>query len=381
MSYGNYELINGYKRVIEQEWQEHDLLLPFGEVGTYIAKVNKRDDDFTTIDNSTISRVIKAGCIDQMTIYLLLHQRSYTDDKTGKLVAKPTTYAWLMKETGLSLTTVKNHIKRLNDAQLINCYSTRQMTELGNSTQDGNCYGINYRRYTGDETIKVKDSIIKQYSEQVIILTGRNNDLTEQVAYWTNLYREMPVAIRPARKRVGGRTEKDTQVVSVRLSSDLVAQLDAVASATGASRTSLLEALMQTRQTLDDLSNETKEAHHSTPQRIYDQIAKLRKERTEDGERRYPLSHIDRLAEFYALVKKNYGWVSNSPATLSRKQIADVFDCSLETAGDLVEVARQTGFVFAERNNYTENGKTITKGYHITLALMTASESAEGETK
>ena len=218
-----------------------------------------------------------------------------------------------------------------------------------------------------DETIKAKDSII--------------NDLTKQVAYWNNLYREMPVAIRPARKRVGGRTEKDTQVVSVRLSSDLVAQLDAVASATGASRTSLLEALMQTRQTLDDLSNETKEAHHSTPQRIYDQIAELRKERTEDGERRYPLSHIDRLAEFYALVKKNYGWVSNSPATLSRKQIADVFDCSLETAGDLVEVARQTGFVFAERNNYTENGKTITKGYHITLALMTASENAEGETK
>jgi predicted transcriptional regulator len=70
----------------------------------------------------------------------------------------------------------------------------------------------------------------------------------------------MPVAIRPARKRVGGRTEKDTQVVSVRLSSDLVAQLDAVASATGASRTSLLEALMRTRKTLDDLSNETKEA-------------------------------------------------------------------------------------------------------------------------
>ena len=174
-----------------QDWQEHDLLLPFGEVGTYIALVNKRDDDFTTIDNSTLSRVIKAGCDNQLAIYLLLHQRSYTDPKTGKLVAIPTTYAWLMKETGLSLTTVKNHIKRLNDAQLINCYSTRQMTELGNSTQDGNCYGINYRRYTGDETIKVKDSIIKQYSEQVIILTGRNNDLTEQVAYWTNLYREL----------------------------------------------------------------------------------------------------------------------------------------------------------------------------------------------
>ena len=118
------------------------------------------------------------------------------------------------------------------------------------------------------------------------------------------------------------------------------------------------------------------ESYHSTPQRIYDQIAKLRKELTEDGKRRYPRSHIDRLAEFYALVKKNYGWVSNSPAKLSRKQIADVFDCSLETAGDLVEVARQTGFVFAERNNYTENGKTITKGYLITLALMTASESA-----
>ena len=42
-----------------------------------------------------------------------------------------------------------------------------------------------------DETIEVKDRIIKQYSEQVIILTGRNNDLTEQVAYWTNLYREL----------------------------------------------------------------------------------------------------------------------------------------------------------------------------------------------
>ena len=42
-----------------------------------------------------------------------------------------------------------------------------------------------------DETIEVKNSIIKQYSEQVIILTGRNNDLTEQVAYWTNLYREL----------------------------------------------------------------------------------------------------------------------------------------------------------------------------------------------
>ena len=174
-----------------QEWQEHDLLLPFGEVGTYIALVNKQDDDFTTIDNSTVDRVIKAGCSDQMTIYLLLHQRSYTDPKTGKLVATPTTHAWLVKKTGFSLSTVKTHIKRLNDAQLINCYSTRQMTELGNSTQDGNCYGINYRRYTGDETIKVKDSIIKQYSEQVIILTGRNNDLTEQVAYWTNLYREL----------------------------------------------------------------------------------------------------------------------------------------------------------------------------------------------
>ena len=42
-----------------------------------------------------------------------------------------------------------------------------------------------------DETIELKNSIIKQYSEQVIILTGRNNDLTEQVAYWTNLYHEL----------------------------------------------------------------------------------------------------------------------------------------------------------------------------------------------
>jgi len=118
------------------------------------------------------------------------------------------------------------------------------------------------------------------------------------------------------------------------------------------------------------------ESFHSTPQRIYDQIAELRKERTEDGKRRYPLAHIDRLAELYALVKKNYGWLSNSPAKLSRKQIAEVFDCSLETAGDLVEVARQTGFIFAERNNYTENGKTITKGYLITLALVTATKES-----
>ena len=132
-----------------QDWQEHDLLLPFGEVGTYIALVNKRDDDFTTIDNSTLSRVIKAGCDNQLAIYLLLHQRSYTDPKTGKLVATPTTHAWLMEKTGFSLSTVKNHIKKLNDAKLINCYSTRQMAEPGNSKQAGNCYGINYRRYTG----------------------------------------------------------------------------------------------------------------------------------------------------------------------------------------------------------------------------------------
>jgi hypothetical protein len=137
-----------------QEWQEHDLLLPFGEVGTYIALVNKRDDDFTTIDNSTLSRVIKAGCSNQIAIYLLLHQRSYTDPKTGKLVATPTTYAWLMEETGFSLSKVKNHIKKLNDAELINCYLTRQMAEPGNSKQAGNCYGINYRRYTGKPRAK-----------------------------------------------------------------------------------------------------------------------------------------------------------------------------------------------------------------------------------
>jgi hypothetical protein len=157
--------------------------------------VNKQDDDFTTIDNSTLSRAFQAGCSNQIAIYLLLHQRSYTDPETGKLVAIPTTYAWLMKETGFSLSTVKRDIKKLIDAELINCYSTRQMAETGKSYQAGNCYGINYRRYTGkdikDSIIEVKDSIIKQYSEQVIILTGRNNDLTEQVAYWTNLYREL----------------------------------------------------------------------------------------------------------------------------------------------------------------------------------------------
>lgn len=137
-----------------QEWQEHDLLLPFGEVGTYTALVNKRDDDFTTIDNSTLSRAFQAGCGNQIAIYLLLHQRSYTDPKTGKLVATPTTYAWLMEQTGFSLSKVKNHIKKLNDAELINCYLTRQMAEPGNSKQAGNCYGINYRRYTGKPRAK-----------------------------------------------------------------------------------------------------------------------------------------------------------------------------------------------------------------------------------
>ena len=89
-----------------------------------------------------------------MTIYLLLHQRSYTDSKTGKLVAAPTTYAWLVEQTGFSLSKVKNHIKKLSDAELINCYSTRQMAEPGNSKQAGNCYGINYRRYTGKPRAK-----------------------------------------------------------------------------------------------------------------------------------------------------------------------------------------------------------------------------------
>ena len=42
-----------------------------------------------------------------------------------------------------------------------------------------------------EKTIEFKDSIIEQYSEQVIILIERNIDLAEQVAYWTNLYREL----------------------------------------------------------------------------------------------------------------------------------------------------------------------------------------------
>ncbi len=42
-----------------------------------------------------------------------------------------------------------------------------------------------------DSIIEVKNSLIKQYSDQAIILTGRNNYLAEQVAYWTNLYREL----------------------------------------------------------------------------------------------------------------------------------------------------------------------------------------------
>lgn len=137
-----------------QEWQEHDLLLPFSEVGTYIALVNKQDDDFTTLDNSTIDRVIQAGCSNQLAIYLLLHQRSYTDKATGKLAAIPTPHAWLVEKTGFSLSKVKAHIKKLNDAELIYCYPTRQMAEPGNSKQDGNCYGINYRRYTGKERVK-----------------------------------------------------------------------------------------------------------------------------------------------------------------------------------------------------------------------------------
>ena len=52
---------------------------------------------------------------------------------------------------------------------------------------------------TLEDTIEFKDSIIKQYSEQVITLIGRNNDLTEQVAYWQNLYHEL--------KNTEGKTE------------------------------------------------------------------------------------------------------------------------------------------------------------------------------
>ena len=42
-----------------------------------------------------------------------------------------------------------------------------------------------------DKTIEVREEIMNHYSEQVIILTERIDELTEQVAYWTNLYREL----------------------------------------------------------------------------------------------------------------------------------------------------------------------------------------------
>jgi flagellar motility protein MotE (MotC chaperone) len=118
------------------------------------------------------------------------------------------------------------------------------------------------------------------------------------------------------------------------------------------------------------------EQYHSTPQRIYDLIDALYDERLENGKPKYNPNHVARLATFYAFVKSKYGWLSNSPAKLSRADIAAKFRFSEDSAGDLVEVARQAGLVTAERNNKTrQDGTTKTRGYYITPCLLLVSKN------
>ena len=116
------------------------------------------------------------------------------------------------------------------------------------------------------------------------------------------------------------------------------------------------------------------EQYHSTPQRIYDLIDALYDERLENGKPKYNPNHVARLATFYAFVKSKYGWLTNSPAKLSRADIASKFRFSEDSAGDLVEVARQAGLVIAERHNRSGNGKTRTRGYYITPLLLCTSK-------
>jgi len=116
------------------------------------------------------------------------------------------------------------------------------------------------------------------------------------------------------------------------------------------------------------------EQYHSTPQRIYDLIDALYDERLENGKPKYNPNHVARLATFYAFVKSKYGWLTNSPAKLSRADIASKFRFSEDSAGDLVEVARQAGLVIAERHNRSTNGQTRTRGYYITPLLLCTSK-------
>ena len=120
------------------------------------------------------------------------------------------------------------------------------------------------------------------------------------------------------------------------------------------------------------------EQYHSTPQRIYDLIDALYDERLENGKPKYNPNHVARLATFYAFVKSKYGWLTNSPAKLSRADIASKFRFSEDSAGDLVEVARQAGLVIAERHNRSTNGKTRTRGYYITPLLLCTSKKNYG---
>ena len=120
------------------------------------------------------------------------------------------------------------------------------------------------------------------------------------------------------------------------------------------------------------------EQYHSTPQRIYDLIDALYDERLENGKPKYNPNHVARLATFYAFVKSKYGWLTNSPAKLSRADIASKFRFSEDSAGDLVEVARQAGLVIAERHNRSTNGQTRTRGYYITPLLLCTSKKNYG---
>lgn len=67
----------------------------------------------------------------------------------------------------------------------------------------------------------------------------------------------MAVNIRQRAKRTPGRTNEDTARITLRLDAEIVRELDEVAGRYGASRTSVVEALLQSKQTLDALIEET----------------------------------------------------------------------------------------------------------------------------
>jgi hypothetical protein len=126
-------------------------ILPFGEIVEGIATENLSNTDYSIMDNITLKHFYETKAYAAGLLWMLLHQRSRTDDKTGYLVAEPTTYAWMKEQTGLSKRTLQDQIDKLIDAGFLDCYPSRKMVGRENSKQNGNCYILNYRRYIGKQ--------------------------------------------------------------------------------------------------------------------------------------------------------------------------------------------------------------------------------------